>query len=248
MNFIKKLSSIFIVLLVSFLFVNGVSAKSESDNLAVNALKHVESVDSYIKYLKQENNPHAEEVLNGFLELNNQEQEAFLRILAEPELMFIGLKNGKVEVNGLDIPITISNDVEESRIIPRTIDDFGLLNSDATATAIEEIYVLNVVLTRFYSTVALKYNSAGATKIVTSTHWHSNFNPAVIISKVTENGQAYLTGGRAYHRGEWSMMPTGIPFIQDTVRLWVNSNGKEKRKQLHSTHPNITGYSWMTFY
>lgn len=205
-------------------------------------LKYLESADGYIGYLEDlitEGNELAKEGLEKFLALEKNEQEAFLLILSDTGHLLDEISRGSssITIHGEEFQIGVEANDETPR---------NSLAASKTEEKSYSLYVGSLKVSTIYSSVTFEHNGGNATKVVTGNHWHSNINPAMIWTKQT--GSDYLSGGLAYHRGEWTVYATGgLGFINDTFKLWVGANATSRYWQLDSTHPNFPLIPWTKY-
>ncbi|HBI04449.1 MAG TPA: hypothetical protein DDY49_10535 [Paenibacillaceae bacterium] len=253
-KFLKILFTLLVISTILFPSANA-SALSEEEMQLEKQQIHISSVENYIKYLDSERNngnPLAEEGLKKFLLLEKKEQKAFIKALKETEKLSNALaeKEGGLTtlttVDDVKVPVRTQEITEEVPINGATIN--ALAAGSLTVTATESLYVFNIKVSTLYTSTSFNHNGTSAISIITGDHWHSNINPAMLFSKEQAASQNYLSGGRAYHRGNWTVYATGsFGFINDSIQFWVSANATSRSKQLYSTHPNMTGYSWKSF-
>lgn len=258
----KKFLKVLLMLLVmSMVFLPSVGASTLSDEeMKLEKQKnYLSSVENYINYLedqKANGNELAEEGLNQFLSLDAKEKKVFIKALKSTEKLSNALTGNEMSltttIDDIEVPITTEETfTDEVPTMSEEITDGVIVNAASgslTVTASESLYVFSIKVSTIYSSTTFNHNGSSATSIISGDHWHSNINPAMLFTKEQAASQNYLSSGRAYHRGNWTVYATGsLGFINDSVRFWVSANATSRSKQLSSTHPNMTGYSWKSF-
>lgn len=242
-----------IVFILSFTFNSTLSyADSSNDN------NNYLTTQGYVDYLQEKiinGDPSANEVLEQFLNLNNSEQEAFLKFLGSSdytEFFQLGASSSddivekNYEVDGVIVPVTYKKE---------SVGDDSTFNTLATsvetsASHSEKITIFGIRTTTITLTVNWEHNGRVATKALLVKHSHANMNPAWIISEQSNTHPGYLTSDGYYHgSGSWTMSSTGaVGALSHTLSIAIKgTTPSNKYWNFTSSHPSLSNSPWTKF-
>ncbi|GGK34230.1 hypothetical protein GCM10010965_28960 [Caldalkalibacillus thermarum] len=260
MRYLRSILLVFLSVCIVFSVIafDGANVSASQEGVGLHKdLKYIKSVDSYIMYLEleSESNQEAREVLNQFLSLSREQQEAFIKVL-QPDIYIEVLNEaiemaekgvGEFDLNVDDIIIPIKSSYGVALTDPVDGQLTLLSSNEKTVTASEKLYIFNINTTTLYTMIDFNHNGSSATRVLDVRQSHKNWNPGVWVSpQGTNNG--YISGGYAFGRGTWKLHATGaLGALSSTIHLHVKANNKNRYKKLESTHFNIKGYDWRAF-
>jgi len=213
------------------------------------------SPEDYLSWVESLDGEEADEFIQGFLALSEDEQNLFLRILhpdnfsefmsaSEHEIGTIGtvlIDNEEISFSVVDsyeamlennTPITIA--LVESYSPARTRNA-----GDREFTRTYTSSVLGLTVTRFNSTFRFRIN----TNTLNPTHalsvhaTHSNLNPGVIVNNLRTSTEMF--SGRAYGTATWRINATAsLTFVSHDLSLQMRRNGSSNQSRIQATQGN----------
>ncbi|WP_028309133.1 hypothetical protein [Desulfitibacter alkalitolerans] len=245
----KKISVPLLILLTVFfaLGLSSVVAAAEVVDGLHNS--YIYSAKDYILYLENESKKDQEavEVLKQFKALNHYQQELFVKAL-QPETYIkivekvLNSKEGEklfITIDNVKIPINSNKSYKDKS-------DFVPMSNLRWVKVEQKVALFGINLTTFYTSVHFEHSGTNATRALSSSQGHSNYNPFMM---VTPRGVStpYISGGLAYATGSWTIgiTPTGGLFYSEDAELSVRANATDQWKRMWSTIPAWnTGWVW----
>lgn len=215
---------------------------NEVENELLEGHKHIASVENYTLYLENEiqKNPEASEILEQFKNLSRHEQQLFIKALAPDNYIkviekAIHAKEGEkvsITIDNVKIPISSGKLFQYKEIK----DDFTMASNPKWVKVKQDIALFGINLTSFYTSIQFNHDGTHATRALSSTQGHRNWNPAMIVSP-RGTGTPYISGGVAYATGSWTIgaSPTAGLFYNEDAELSVRANAFNQSKKMWST-------------
>ncbi len=209
----------------------------------------------YESYLLNKSDEGALEILEGFKNLTDKEQEAFLEFMWSDEYfetLSYGTQNGEefsVQMNEVDIPVKVSHSMDHSSSHqPASNFDSGIQSTTyrSWTTGTIDLTMFGFNTTTMSTKLTWQHNNSQALQVYSVEQTDSNYNPTFFLTKDGTND--YISNGYAYGTGTWSMTLSAAPWVQDTTHVDVRARTlDDKRKRIRSTHSNIGHTGWLVY-
>ncbi|MFD1884147.1 hypothetical protein [Paenibacillus wenxiniae] len=245
LNFMK--SNLLLLFLFSFslFYSNNIVSASDADVLTPVAY------EKYLQTLINSGDIGAKETLTKFNNLENDQQEAFIKFLASPHYLnalqagLNGENDLTYNMDGTDVKVEIKGE----DIVNNTSPQFSLAATQTSASRSITLEAFGIDTTTITLTVNWEHNSSVAVRPLSVTQGHTNRNPILILSEQSSTHPGYVSGGYYYGGGKWKMYATGAAgAISDTVGIDIKGTTfQNKYFSVYSSHPGIPNVTWAKF-
>jgi|GEM_PF-5612306 len=232
----KRIISFILVLSALIFLTPDLKAQAQE----IDGVKELSSVQNYKEYLseKSKNEESANEILNQFLGLSEDDQELFIRAL-QPQNYFKILKDGQDNPdenmavlldNGQEIDVQLKTNSDQD---VKNLDSLSLNNSEistyatytnTTAWASVELAVLGITTSKFQ--IQMKYQTDGknALQVYSIYKNYYNYNPGAWTTDVGYM-TPYIAGGYGYGGYQWKVSSTAsLGGISTNLDMEIKAN------------------------